>query len=498
MDDKAAHHGRNDAVGVVCISELVSSMTRELDYYWSLGEPLDDQLSPCMLYKVQQHIREVDRLAYEPFVVSVGPYHHGATAVQDIEKRKWGYLDFVLKLNCTKSLLDYLNEMDVLAQKARSCYSEDIVMDNEEFLQMLLLDGCFLLVALGGTTKIFESKQESSSSTVEEIHGENEGGCQENTESKGSEQGQDQVGQWFIKSVNHDLVLLENQIPFFIVKKLYELVSEGVMAAPPVEDGIVKNLEIALRFYPKAIQETNRPKHFHHLLHVCHIYFKPSKKPDEDHHYHVAPQYLKKFLSFGRKYLKLRPYRDDMEQSSSFKLESDYLESGQQLNRWRRVAQYLQAGVKFKKREYDNLDPHSLLDIKFSNGVMELPCLVIDEHTGTLFRNLIAFEQTCPQFGDDFTAYIVFLSQLTSMPEDVTLLACRGIVVHHLEADEMALCQTLEAHYQSRLNRWMAWLWLNHFSNPWLGLAAFAAAVVLVCTVVQTVFSILAYIKPPT
>lgn len=495
-------------------------MTRELEYYWSLGESLDGQSSPCMIYKVQQHIREVDRLAYEPFVVSVGPYHHGATAVQDIKKRKWGYLDFVLELNCTKSLLDYLNGMDELAQKARSCYSEDIVLDKEEFLQMLLLDGCFLLVALGGTTKIFESKQEPSSSADEEIHGGNEG-CQDNTEGKGSEQGQDQVGQWFIKSVNHDLVLLENQIPFFIVKKLYELVSEGVMGAPPVEDGIVKNLEIALRYYPKAIQETNRPKHFHHLLHLCHIYFKPSKKPDEDHHYHVAPQYLNRFLSFGRKYLKLRPYRDDTEQPSSFKQESDYLESGQQLNRWRRVAQYLQAGVKFKKREYDSLEPDSLLDIKFNNGVMELPCLVVDEHTGTLFRNLIAFEQTCPQFGDDFIAYIVFLSQLASMPEDVTLLACRGIVVHHLEADEMvsdlltmlskdvvfdfngnyylkALCQTLEAHYQSRLNRWMAWLWQNHFSNPWLGLAAFAAAIVLLCTVVQTVFSILAYIKPPS
>jgi hypothetical protein len=67
---------------------------------------------------------------------------------------------------------------------------------------------------------------------------------------------------------------------------------------------------------------------------------------------------------------------------------------------------------------------------------MEIPCLVVDEHTGLLFRNLIAFEQTCPQFGDDFTAYIVFLSQLISMPDDVTLLAKREIIVHHLDSDE--------------------------------------------------------------
>ncbi|GJN01537.1 hypothetical protein PR202_ga18811 [Eleusine coracana subsp. coracana] len=129
------------------------------------------------------------------------------------------------------------------------------------------------------------------------------------------------------------------------------------------------------------------------------------------------------------------------------------------------------------------------------------------EAQGSLFRNLIAFEQTCPQFGDDFTAYSVFLSQLVSMPEDVTLLAQREIIVHHLDSDEKvsdlftmlskdvvfdfngnyylkSLCQTMEAHYQSRINRWMAWPWHNHFSNPWLAVAAFATIIVLVCTIV--------------
>jgi hypothetical protein len=180
----------------------------------------------------------------------------------------------------------------------------------------------------------------------------------------------------------------------------------------------------------------------------------------------------------------------------------------------------LEVGVKFAKRKYDKLDPHSLLGIKFSNATIEIPCLIIDEHTGFLFRNLIAFEQTCPQFGDDFTAYIIFLSQLISMPEDVTQLAKKEIIVHHLDSDEDVsdlftslskdvvfdfngeyylkhLCQKMEAHYQNRLNRWMAWLWHYHLSNPWLMLGAVAGVVVLFCTIVQTVFGILAYLKPP-
>jgi hypothetical protein len=39
--------------------------------------------------------------------------------------------------------------------------------------------------------------------------------------------------------------------------------------------------------------------------------------------------------------------------------------AGQHLNRWRRAAQYLEAGVKFKKRDYDKLVPRTLLDIRF-------------------------------------------------------------------------------------------------------------------------------------
>uniref|UniRef100_A0A0A9GLD3 Uncharacterized protein n=1 Tax=Arundo donax TaxID=35708 RepID=A0A0A9GLD3_ARUDO len=59
-----------------------------------------------------------------------------------------------------------------------------------------------------------------------------------------------------------------------------------------------------------------------------------------------------------------------------------------------------------------------------------------------------------------------------------------------------SLGHELEAHYQNRLNRWMAWRWLNHCSNPWLVLAVLAAAVMLLCTVVQTIFTVLPYVDP--
>jgi hypothetical protein len=63
---------------------------------------------------------------------------------------------------------------------------------------------------------------------------------------------------------------------------------------------------------------------------------------------------------------------------------------------------------------------------------------------------------------------------------------------HYLKS----VCRRMEEHYQSRINRWVAWLWHNHFSNPWLSLAVLAAATVLLCTILQTLFTFLAYFNP--
>ncbi|XP_020080231.1 UPF0481 protein At3g47200-like [Ananas comosus] len=469
------------------MDELASSMESKLQCYWSVGASSVYEVNSSLIHRVQQHIHELDRNAYEPIILSIGPYHHGTPSLQAMEKEKWNCLDYILKLNCGKGLQDYVNAIEGLEKQARNCYSEEINMDSERFLKMLLLDGCFILVSLCGTQGIVCPR--------EELSGEVQTQNQENTY---------QFGQWYITFVIHDLLLLENQIPFFIVERIYELVADKDAATSSLAEEIAEFVEGILRYYPKAIQESNRPKDFHHLIHLCHIYFKPSQKQEEaEHQYKEWAQYFK----IGRQ----------LERSDE-NLLSIQKQTGQR--RWRRAVQYYEAGVEFKKKELDTYNPHSLLDIKFSNGVMEIPYLFVEENTGCLFNNLIAFEQTCPEFGNDFTSYIFFMSQLISTPDDVTLLAQRGIIVHQLRRDAevsslftklnkdvvfdfngkyylKSMFSVLEAHYQSRLNRWVAWLRNNHFSNPWLALGVLAATIVLFCTLVQTLIAVLSYVKPP-
>ncbi|OAY65026.1 UPF0481 protein [Ananas comosus] len=553
--------GESNRADVVDVDELVISMKRELNYYWSLGERLDGETELCLIYKVPQHIRMIDRIAYEPIVQSIGPYHHGTPALQAMEKEKWNCLDYILKLNPEKTLRDYLMVMWELENQAKSCYLEEIKMENKKFLRMLLLDGCFILVSLYGTNGIgvpMPIEYVPTGNPQEDIEESRLGqkrASWENTKNEAtrienktaqsrhltenlvlaSEQSKpstsrqsmqhdkpvyeddfDQVGPWYTNFLAHDLLLLENQIPFFVVKRVYELVAGKDTSI--LLNNIVKFLEGIIHFYPRSIQESERPKDFYHLLHLCHMYFRPSKKMEEGHHYQARRRYFNYFLQMGCKFLKLGLQSDENVQNSSLNPQSDFLKASQHC--WRRAVQYHEAGVEFRRKEFDKNNPHSLLDVRFSNGVMEIPCLIIDDSTGSLFRNLIAFEQTCPQFGNDVTAYVVFMTQLLSMPDDVTLLARRGIIVDQLRSDKgvstlltklskdivfsfnyyyylKPVHQSIEEHYQMRLKRWMAWLWQNHFSNPWLGLAAIAGTFILLCTVVQTIFTLFSYADPP-
>lgn len=109
---------------------------------------------------MQNNIRLAEKNAYDPVLISIGPYHHGTPSLAAAEKDKWASLDYILKLNQERNLQDYLHVLSSLTDRARNTYSEEIEMDEDKFLQMLLLDGCFIIVSLYGTAGLFVRKQE--------------------------------------------------------------------------------------------------------------------------------------------------------------------------------------------------------------------------------------------------------------------------------------------------------------------------------------------------
>lgn len=554
------------------IEEIASSMAKEINYYLSLAEVESNTKRSCLIQKVQNHIREIDQTAYEPCIVSIGPYHHGNPCLQTSQKKKWNCLNYILYMNYNVRLCDYLQSIVELEMQARNCYLNGVNMDSSEFLQMLLVDSCFILVHLWGIDGIeisqrtvrvtdtsektnkrditehdrkFLSEDRSFEGMTEECkvrhQGTSTGGleltgqsskmngsmnalpiskaeptdqlCPTNHETFDKNIGHHQDGKWYYSRACHDIIMLENQIPFFVVNRVYKLVA-GTQNLNRLTDNIGRFVEGILYVYPKAIQAADRPKNFHHLLHLFYMYFSPTQQ-EELYQHETRDGFFQRFLGFSTKYIQHGHRKKEQEHSHNH-LNSDV---GGKLSSWRRAVQYHEVGIEFKKRELNEQSPHSLLDIRFHSSVIEIPFLVIDQMTGPLFRNLIALEQTCPHFGNSFTAYAAFISHLTSSATDVSFLVKRGIIVHQMRSDDevsvafarllenidfdrnslhylRSTCIALEQHYQNRLNRWMAWLWQNHFSNPWLSLAVLAAILVLVCTILQLLFALLAYLSP--
>lgn len=538
------------------IEELSNSMKGELRNCFSSDIAYESEFEFCLIPRIHEHIRQIDRHSYEPIIMSIGPYHNGSPALSSMEREKWNRLDYILKLNCQKGLKDYLTMIKGLERRARMCYSGDIKTNKRKFLQTLLLDGCFVLVSLGGYNEFIRSgpqrgtassshaetlEEESSSghpevtvrSETQQINSMNQKGnisavvekdivdckhsrkeisvleiklCSEisggQTEQCLYQDNSQQIGQWYDFFVSQDLILLENQIPFFIVEGIYEVLISNKMAPATVCTSVAQYIEMAVPFYPIAIRESSRPTHFDHLLHLCHMYFRPSSNHDGQHD-HIVQHYIQQFVQFGQDYIS----------HSGSSVDAHFP------NRWRRATQYHEAGIEFKRRTYCEFNPHSLLDIKLRDGILEIPFLFVDDKTTVLFRNFIALEQTSPRVGNDVTAYIIFMAKLMSMPDDVALLARKGVISHHMRTDRDVsqlftrltkgvvfdfygnyylnhLCLALEAYYQNRLHRWVAWLRHNHLSNPWLVIAALAGVIVLFCTIAQTVLTVESYVNP--
>ncbi|KAK1265091.1 UPF0481 protein [Acorus gramineus] len=128
-----------------------------------------------------------------------------------MEEFKLRVLQNLLSRNPTITLERCLEEMKGLELRARSCYSEVIDMSSEEFVEMMLLDGCFTVFIL--TCKLNELVWMPREGLQETEHNVDGGGIAH--------------GVSLSDDVMYDLLLLENQIPFFVLEALFNLESSS-------------------------------------------------------------------------------------------------------------------------------------------------------------------------------------------------------------------------------------------------------------------------------
>ncbi|XP_039165414.1 UPF0481 protein At3g47200-like [Eucalyptus grandis] len=154
-----------------------------------------------------------------------------------------------------------------------------------------------------------------------------------------------------------------------------------------------------------------------------------------------------------------------------------------------------------------------LFDIKFENGVLNIPYLVLEDGTESFFRNIIAFEQ-CYHLHDSYLIeYIVFMDYLVDTPSDAKLLIDKKIIENCLGNKEAvvqlinslgkganftkknyyfnSLNHKLIAHYEKSYNKWKVTFKPDYCSSPWVVISVIATVVLLFLTAAQTVCLVL-------
>ncbi|KAL2457508.1 Plant protein of unknown function (DUF247) [Abeliophyllum distichum] len=387
------------------------------------------------IFRVGDHLRSINPEAYDLEIIAIGPFHRGKHHLQNMEKHKDRYLKLVLQRKEESTVEIYVTVLRYLEDRAWKCYAEDIQLDEHEFVKMLLLDGCFIIEFL----RKFQNKK-----------------CRDKD---------DPIFQYghINNHLLHDLMVFENQIPFFIIRRLFDIIKIdkgdkiNSLIWPLLQNGI-----FPLQDLP-GVPETQ-----HHLLGIVH----------------------------------------DLQCSSFAKRLShtDFTET-ENINS---AIELQEAGIAFEKSESD-----SFYDIEFKNKSMIIPVWEISDSTESLFRNMTAYEYYLIRSPQIYvTDYVFFMHCLVHSPEDAKLLRRSGIISNFLGADEMVyrvinqlvkniiifykfsysnIFHIVNIHCGRTTNIWMATLRRDYFSSPWALISLLAAITLVVLTIIQTTFAILSY-----
>ncbi|OAY75234.1 UPF0481 protein At3g47200-like [Ananas comosus] len=446
------------------------------------------------IFRVPAYIRQRNQHLYEPRMVSVGPYGRGDRPVlRTMEQHKWRYLQDFLSRNPYSRIDDYIAVIRELEPRARQRYFEPVELSADEFVEMLLLDGCFVLEFI-----------------IKWSQGDDDSVC---------------TTGWSLPLVCGDLLLLENQIPLFVLEKLFELVTFTMGDnVPTLMELLVnylasENIESPEEEMLDSRVSTNASVHgeakdFHHLLHLyyrCYV-LRPRTDPTGSTICGTILKWLKpsKICASLLSYLRFK--NDEWHAPAGKKRSPNTIPSATVL---------LQAGVTFrKKNHYHHHHPGSFLDVTFHGGVLEIPFLSVNNSTLSLFTNLVAFEQCsgCQPEEAYMTSYATFMNCIIDTPRDVTILQQSGILENQLASDmdlavffnEFSNCPAMyyKQHYLAGLfrevrkycnsdwNKWKAKLVRDYFTYPWPILSLSAAAVILISTLVQTFFAVYSYYHP--
>ncbi|XP_038715035.1 UPF0481 protein At3g47200-like [Tripterygium wilfordii] len=141
----------------------------------------------CSIFKIPGILKRHNPEAYVPNAFSIGPWHHDQKNLKPAEEIKLNYLQRLISRSRSpeKRLKEFIEAIAKVEKDVRAHYAEPIDMSIEDFVKLLVIDGCFII-------ELF--RKHSDEKLRDEYDPIFDMSC-------------------MLEYLFHDLILLENQIP---------------------------------------------------------------------------------------------------------------------------------------------------------------------------------------------------------------------------------------------------------------------------------------------
>ncbi|XP_050282430.1 UPF0481 protein At3g47200-like isoform X1 [Quercus robur] len=416
--------------------------------------------SKCCIYKVPNKLREVKEEAYTPKLISIGPVHHNKKELENMERLKLKYFkEFFCQTTC-KGQKEFADIIENREETIRHCYAEEIsssLPEKKDFLQMILLDSIFI-IELFLRTAAREGYEKDDYILSKP---------------------------WLEEGIKHDLILLENQLPFFILDDLYRHIGRF----PGFHNSFL-NLAWNYFFPNDNCKNIPKKKEVKHFTDLQRYFFYSPKLESSDRiieHLYSATKLDTAGLNF-KKWEKKPPEEDRRLLDIQIK-KPDPLEIFPCFN-----CSWLLHCLPCLK---------CFWCLKRMQTSLVIPPFVINHGTEHIFRNIMALEQCHYPKEAYICNYIVLLDFLINTRDDAELLVDKKIIVHSLGSNKevakmvnklgkeiveknscyLKVAENLNEHYENWWNKNIASLKTVYFRDIWRGTATFVGIIVLLVTI---------------
>ncbi|CAA0824414.1 Putative UPF0481 protein [Striga hermonthica] len=405
----------------------------------SLDEDIIDNEpdSPVSIFNVPKALLLTSPESYIPQQIALGPYHHSRPELHDMQRYK---LSAAKRFQRRVHGLRFHNIVDHLIPyepKLRAFYQKYLNFNGETLTWMMAIDSCFLLEFLEAFA-IEERKMPSRTLWLRDI--------------TGRKSGHD--------AIVRDILMLENQVPLFLLKKMMEFQSTTSDAALY---SILADFFNAISPFERVMPDLERCNHLLDLLyHSIVPRFEGALEIEDDDDEHVNGEGEKRsiikrlvfsspvrlILAFPLKVLSNLPGVIVMRHVLEHVYEKEENDNGEKdyyyNNRKKKdadplmeeicipsVSELASAGIKFEASKTGI----SGIGFDSGTGTLRLASVRLDVNAGAVLRNLVAYE-ACGVWGGPLVLarYVELMNGIVDGPEDARLLRESGIVFSHLRA----------------------------------------------------------------